>query len=52
MTEGLPLGLALAPPPAAQRGLAQAVLPAALRDLDVTSGCAAGYDGWLTGGTA
>jgi hypothetical protein len=24
-------------------------LPPALRDLDITSGCAADYDGWLTG---
>jgi len=27
-------------------------LPAALRDLDITSGCAADYDGWLTGARA
>ena len=27
-------------------------LPAALRDLDIASGCAADYDGWLTGAPA
>jgi hypothetical protein len=27
-------------------------VPAPLRDLDIASGCAADYDGWLTGAPA
>jgi hypothetical protein len=27
-------------------------LPATLRDIEVASGCAADYDGWLLGGVA
>jgi hypothetical protein len=27
-------------------------LPTALRDVDIASGCAADYDGWLTGAPA
>jgi hypothetical protein len=27
-------------------------VPAPLRDIDVASGCAADYDGWLLGGAA
>jgi hypothetical protein len=52
LTEGTPLVLALAPPPAARSGLAPEALPASLRDLEVASGCAADYDGWLTDGAA
>jgi hypothetical protein len=44
---GTPLLLALTPGPAAPVRLASDLLPAALRDLDVPSGCAADYDGWL-----
>jgi hypothetical protein len=31
---------------------ARVELPMALRDLEVTAGCAADYDGWLTGAPA
>lgn len=44
---GTPLLLALTPGPAALARLTPDALPAALRDLDVPSGCAADYDGWL-----
>lgn len=43
---GTPVLLALTPGTAAAP-LDSAVVPAALRDLDVPSGCAADYDGWL-----
>ena len=44
---GTPLLLALTPGPAGRARLTPDALPAALRDLDVPSGCAADYDGWL-----
>jgi transposase len=44
---GAPVLLALRPALAASTREAVAV-PAALRDVDVASGCAADYDGWLT----
>jgi transposase len=45
---GTPILLALTPRSAAPARLGTDVVPAALRDLDVPSGCAADYDGWLT----
>ena len=47
LRDGTPLLLALTPGPAGPPRLAPDVLPAALRDLDVPSGCAADYDRWL-----
>lgn len=47
-----PLLLAVAPPVRLLPGLAPEALPVALRDLVVTSGCAADYDAWLTDGVA
>jgi hypothetical protein len=44
---GTPVLLALTPGATAPVRLAADVVPAALRDLDVPSGCAADYDGWL-----
>jgi hypothetical protein len=44
---GTPVLLALTPGATAPGRLAADVVPAALRDLDVPSGCAADYDGWL-----
>jgi hypothetical protein len=44
---GTPVLLALTPGPTAPARLAPDVIPATLRDLDVPSGCAADYDGWL-----
>jgi hypothetical protein len=41
---GTPILLALAPPAAARAVVA---VPSALREIDVPSGCAADYDGWL-----
>jgi hypothetical protein len=41
---GTPILLALTPPVSAR---AVVDVPAALRDIDVPSGCAADYDGWL-----
>ena len=46
LTAGVPVLLALTPIAAPTR--AAATVPPALRDLDVPSGCAAAYDGWLT----
>jgi transposase len=46
LTAGTPVLLALTPTAAPTR--AAATVPPALRDLDVPSGCAADYDGWLT----
>jgi hypothetical protein len=46
-TTGTPLLLALTAP-AVTPPLAAVEVPPALRDLDVASGCAADYDGWLT----
>jgi hypothetical protein len=45
---GTPVLLALTPGTDAPARLETDVVPAALRDLDVSSGCAADYDGWLT----
>jgi hypothetical protein len=47
LTAGTPVLLALRSTPAGAPLEAGAV-PAALRDIDVASGCAADYDGWLT----
>jgi hypothetical protein len=45
---GAPLLLALTADPAVAPGrLAGDAVPAALRDVEVTAGCAADYDGWL-----
>lgn len=49
LATGTPLLLALAPPPVPVVPLE---VPLGLRDIDVTRGCAADYDGWLTGATA
>ena len=46
LDRGTPVLLALTPGPLAP-ALTPEVVPAALRDLDVPSGCAADYDGWL-----
>jgi transposase len=51
LTTGAPPLLALASAPSPVR-VALDSLPAPLRDIDVTSGCAADYDGWLLGGVA
>jgi hypothetical protein len=50
LTAGTPLRLALTSPPAPV--LAAVEVPSALRDLDVPSGYAAGYDGSLAEGRA
>lgn len=52
LAAGTPLLLALAPPPPVVPGLAADALPPAWRHLEIASGCAADYDGWLTGGGA
>ena len=44
---GTPILLALTPGAETPARLEADVVPAALRDLDVPSGCAADYDGWL-----
>jgi len=44
---GTPVLLALTPGRAAPVRLASDLIPTALRDVDVPSGCAADYDGWL-----
>jgi hypothetical protein len=46
LATGTPLLLALTPAPA-RDCLALDTVPALLRDLDIPSGCAADYDGWL-----
>jgi len=51
LTTGAPLLLALTPARSPLRVTLDA-LPAPLRDIDVASGCAADYDGWLLGGVA
>ena len=51
LATGVPLLLALTPAPAPVR-VALDALPARLREIDVASGCAADYDGWLLGGVA
>jgi hypothetical protein len=52
LATGTPLLLALTPARSAAAGVAPDVVPAPLRDIDVASGCAADYDGWLLGGAA
>jgi transposase len=47
LAAGTPLLLALTPALAPRDGLAPDAIPARLRDLEVPSGCAADYDGWL-----
>ena len=47
LRDGTPMLLALTPGPTGPPPLTPDVLPAALRDLDVPSGSAADYDGWL-----
>jgi transposase len=47
LRSGTPVLLALTPGPAAPARLDAEVVPAALRDVEVPSGCAADYDGWL-----
>ena len=47
LSAGTPVLLALTPGSDAPPRLAADVVPAGLRDLDVPSGCAADYDGWL-----
>ena len=47
LVAGTPLLLALTPASAARDGLAPDAVPAHLRDIEVPSGCAADYDGWL-----
>ena len=51
LATGTPLLLALTPARSAPR-IAPDAVPAPLRDIAVTSGCAADYDGWLLGGAA
>lgn len=46
---GTPLLLALTPTAQEASTLASNVVPATLREVDVAGGCAADYDGWLTG---
>ncbi len=46
LATGTPLLLALTPVPD-RDGLAADAVPARLRDLEIPSGCAADYDGWL-----
>ena len=49
LATGTPLLLALTPAPTR---IAPDAVPAPLRAIEVTSGCAADYDGWLLGGAA
>ena len=51
LATGTPLLLALTPARSAPC-IARDAVPAPLRDIDVASGCAADYDGWLLGGAA
>ena len=52
LATGTPLLLALTPARSALARVALDAVPAPLRDIDVASGCAADYDGWLLGGAA
>ena len=52
LAAGTPLLLALTPARSASARVAPDIVPAPLRDIDVASGCAADYDGWLLGGAA
>jgi transposase len=47
MAAGTPLLLALTPARSALARVALDAVPASLRDIDIVSGCAADYDGWL-----
>ena len=49
LTTGTPLLLALAPAPGVPDRLALDAVPTPLRDIQVATGCAADYDGWLIG---
>jgi transposase len=50
LATGTPLLLALTPSTVAH--VTPDVVPVLLRDIDIASGCAADYDGWLLGGVA
>jgi hypothetical protein len=52
LASGTPLLLALTPARSSLSPIALEAVPAALRDIDVSSGCAADYDAWLLGGAA
>ena len=52
LATGTPLLLALTAARSAPAPVALAAVPAPLRDIEVASGCAADYDGWLLGGAA
>jgi hypothetical protein len=52
LATGTPLLLALTPARAPAACVAPDAVPAPLREIDVASGCAADYDGWLLGGVA
>jgi hypothetical protein len=52
LTTGAPVLLALTPARSSPAPVALDAVPAALRDIDVPSGCAADYDMWLVGGAA
>ncbi len=52
LATGTPLLLALTPARSTSTLVALDAVPAPLRDITVTSGCAADYDGWLLGGAA
>jgi hypothetical protein len=52
LATGTPLLLALTPARSASARVAPDTVPASLRAIDVTSGCAADYDAWLLGGAA
>jgi hypothetical protein len=47
LVTGTPLLLALTPARSALARVALDAVPASLRDIDIVSGCAADYDGWL-----
>jgi hypothetical protein len=52
LATGTPLLLALTPARSTVARVTADAVPAPLRDIDVASGCAADYDGWLLGGVA
>jgi hypothetical protein len=52
LATGTPLLLALTPARSTPACVAPDAVPASLRAIDVASGCAADYDGWLLGGVA
>jgi hypothetical protein len=52
LATGTPLLLAVTPARSTSACVALDSVPAPLRDIAVTSGCAADYDGWLLGGAA